>query len=69
MTFFKGAAIQNVNINSLETINVLKRENMKGIGRIFRKKDAKGRLKFGSLTNKYNDIDFVFSGKEIQLIN
>ena len=66
---YKGAAIQNVNINSLETINVLKRENMKGIGRIFRKKDAKGRLKFGSLTNKYNDIDFVFSGKEIQLIN
>jgi len=66
---YKGAAIQNVSIENLTTINVLKRDNVRALSRIFRKADETGRLKFGSLTNKDSAMDFVFDGKEIQLNN
>ena len=66
---YKGVAIQNVSIENLTSINVLKRDNVKALSRIFRKVDKAGRLKFGSITNKYSTMDFVFDGKEIQLNN
>ncbi len=57
--YYKGSVIQQVAIDSMETVATLENQNMRWLDRIFRTIDEDGRIVFGSLTPKSNNIDFV----------
>ena len=67
--FYQGVVIQHVDIETLQTIKIQEKAEMKHVDRIFRKLDQAGRLKIGGLTSKENGIDFIFDGKEMMPIN
>ena len=64
--FYKGALVQHVSIDSLETIDTLENRDISHIDRIFLKSDDFGRLKFGGFTSKERGIDFIFNGERMQ---
>ena len=61
--------VQNVDIESLETINILENKNNRHVDRIFRKSNKSSITKFGALINSENYIDFILDGKEIKSVN
>jgi len=62
---YKGAVIQHFNLEKMETVDVIIDEDTKHGGRIFRKSDEKGRLRFGGLTDRSGGIDVVFDGEKL----
>ena len=66
---YKGTLVQNVDIESLETINILENKNKRHVDRIFRKSNKSGIKKFGGLMSSENYIDFILDGKEIKSVN
>ncbi|MCH1515854.1 MAG: hypothetical protein L7U52_03995, partial [Alphaproteobacteria bacterium] len=67
--FYKGALVQHVSIDSLETIDTLENRDISHIDRIFLKSDDFGRLKFGGFTSKESGIDFIFNGERMQPVH
>ena len=63
---YQGAVVQHVAIGSLKTLEILENKETSHVDRIFRKSDDFGRLKFGGLTNKETDIDFIFDEERVQ---
>jgi hypothetical protein len=61
----EGAVIQHFNLEKMETVDVIIDEDTKHGGRIFRKSDEKGRLRFGGLTDRSGGIDVVFDGQKL----
>ena len=66
---YKGSLVQQVDIESLKTIGILENKDSEHVDRIFRKSNKDGLTMFGSLTSRYNFMDFIFDGKEMKRVN
>ena len=66
---YKGSLVQQVDIESLKTISILENKNSEHVDRIFRKSNKDGLTMFGSLTSRYNFMDFIFDGKKMKRVN
>ena len=56
-------------IESLKTIGILENKDSEHVDRIFAKSNKGGLTMFGSLTSRYNFLDFIFDGKKMKRVN